>query len=1245
MAAAANMPAQRPRQRQRAPRPSPVQAEVWAQQRALERVAEEVEAEIARALADRRTDDAVRLLWRERQAGRWAGSRCWSRAVAQLSLRGQWRKAKRLIDEVSRAQLGGQAGGEAQAERRGAWEQQWLAGSAVGSGAGESGEVFREVQVDEDAFGLAVMAAARSGCAADAAELLAQMLREGHLPRVAVWSAVVSRMGRDPALAAAAVRLFRDCCDVAAAKSAPHMRPDTAAFNAAINAAVTAGDLPLAERLLGEGMAGAGVTPDAISFNILIKGRAAQGMPDRAHELLRHMLVSGVAWHGKRICGRDRERHGRMGRGGRDRERHGRMGRGEQAGRSPQWWQGVWRAVQHHGAHGAHYRVAAQHLTSHPVSLLPSPSTTLQSQGVQPDAALFNSVVAGYAHGVQPDAASFNLVVAGYAHGVQPDAASFNSVVAGYVACGMMGEAQALVQTMWHLGEAQGEGRGEGGKEGEVEGEGEEKGVVQGEEGGKRRVGVGPNVRMLSILIKGLVASGDLTAAFEWFERMKQRADTAPNHITYATLMHALVSSPPHLIPAPILARAAAASAASTAATPATGATPVSSATQQAALTASSSTPPALPPLAPATSPAAAAAVDSRGAESSLRRPSILKTARPSADSSGGRNAAESLNSAEGEAGACRGEALEQQGLGNGRAGVLDASRSRSESDRPGGIVERPNGYSSSITSSGGGRDNMLARTGFSNLAMREISEDLAGAGTLDELAVVAARQLLQEMRARGVAGNTAVLNVLVKAHCDRGQMGEVEALLREMGCGAGAGKQRRVQGTGEAAGGSQGASDGPQRPPAAREAATDGASEAEIPQGAAVWGVRPNAATFATIIAACGRAGTWKGGQGRWSAKGGAVRGAAAAAAAGAVQVYTALISALGQAPDADPARALSVFEDMLVEAGSGGVRLGGRESGGGSRGGRGGSVVSGGEELRVDAAAWGAVIDSQARAGLVDQAWSLHLPSVSPSFSAHRLALTLLSPRSHLALTSLSPRSHLALTDDESPFSHHTPRMRGTNNCSCSLLAAFQGPLTPPLMMLPPPLAAASLLAAPLGGPSAATGRCRGTHRLPHANHLWQLRPRTGNSGEGRGGAGVVAASIAPTPATYGSLVRALAAAERAGEALVLWRDLKERLVGAEGSAVMDGLMLIFMQAGYFQRALEVVGAMERAGLAPDRLKYKRMLITSLSSRRHRALSSLSTTTAVPDDFPGSRGFEALKFWLGLPNRLYESDWSWRD
>ncbi|CAI6005918.1 unnamed protein product [Closterium sp. NIES-65] len=1137
MAAAANMPAQRPRQRQRAPRPSPVQAEVWAQQRALERVAEEVEAEIARALADRRTDDAVRLLWRERQAGRWAGSRCWSRAVAQLSLRGQWRKAKRLIDEVSRAQLGGQAGGEAQAERRGAWEQQWLAGSAVGSGAGESGEVFREVQVDEDAFGLAVMAAARSGCAADAAELLAQMLREGHLPRVAVWSAVVSRMGRDPALAAAAVRLFRDCCDVAAAKSAPHMRPDTAAFNAAINAAVTAGDLPLAERLLGEGMAGAGVTPDAISFNILIKGRAAQGMPDRAHELLRHMLVSGVAWHGKRICGRDRERHGRMGRGGRDRERHGRMGRGA--------------------------RRAARR-------------SVVQLGG-------------GGLCGVQHDWT---------AHGVQPDAASFNSVVAGYVACGMMGEAQALVQTMWHLGEAQGEGRGEGGKEGEVEGEGEEKGVVQGEEGGKRRVGVGPNVRMLSILIKGLVASGDLTAAFEWFERMKQRADTAPNHITYATLMHALVSSPPHLIPAPILARAAAASAASTAATPATGATPVSSATQQAALTASSSTPPALPPLAPATSPAAAAAVDSRGAESSLRRPSILKTARPSADSSGGRNAAESLNSAEGEAGACRGEALEQQGLGNGRAGVLDASRSRSESDRPGGIVERPNGYSSSITSSGGGRDNMLARTGFSNLAMREISEDLAGAGTLDELAVVAARQLLQEMRARGVAGNTAVLNVLVKAHCDRGQMGEVEALLREMGCGAGAGKQRRVQGTGEAAGGSQGASDGPQRPPAAREAATDGASEAEIPQGAAVWG-----------------------------------------------------------APDADPARALSVFEDMLVEAGSGGVRLGGRESGGGSRGGRGGSVVSGGEELRVDAAAWGAVIDSQARAGLVDQAWSLHLPSVSPSFSAHRLALTLLSPRSHLALTSLSPRSHLALTDDESPFSHHTPRMRGTNNCSCSLLAAFQGPLTPPLMMLPPPLAAASLLAAPLGGPSAATGRCRGTHRytilqlmhsgfsLPHANHLWQLRPRTGNSGEGRGGAGVVAASIAPTPATYGSLVRALAAAERAGEALVLWRDLKERLVGAEGSAVMDGLMLIFMQAGYFQRALEVVGAMERAGLAPDRLKYKRMLITSLSSRRHRALSSLSTTTAVPDDFPGSRGFEALKFWLGLPNRLYESDWSWRD
>ncbi|CAI7751317.1 unnamed protein product [Closterium sp. NIES-53] len=111
---------------------------------------------------------------------------------------------------------------------------------------------------------------------------------------------------------------------------------------------------------------------------------------------------------------------------------------------------------------------------------------------------------------------------------------------------------------------------------------------------------------------------------------------------------------------------------------------------------------------------------------------------------------------------------------------------------------------------------------------MRENSEALAGAGNLDELAVVAARQLLEEMRARGVAGNTAVLNVLVKAHCDRGQMGEVEALLREMGCGggAGSGKRRPMQGTaspaapntGEAAGGFQAASKAPQKALAAGE-------------------------------------------------------------------------------------------------------------------------------------------------------------------------------------------------------------------------------------------------------------------------------------------------------------------------------------------------------------------------------------------------------------------------------------------
>ncbi|CAI5511913.1 unnamed protein product [Closterium sp. Naga37s-1] len=1689
MAAAANMPAQRPRQRQRTPLPSPVQAEVWAQQRALERVAEEVEAEIARALAERRTDDAVRLLWRERQAGRWAGSRCWSRAVAQLSLRGQWRKAKRLIDEVCRAQMGGHAGGEGQAERGKAWEQQWPAGSAVGSGAGGSGEVFREVQVDEDAFGLAVMAAARSGCAADAAAMPCSHLFPLNLPSpspllpLPIRPPISGAPGADAARGAPSARggverrgephgprprarcrrrealqrvLRRRCCQGALLaepfltrttpcllsspelsshasgnsslhssnppylplyahpmhsispsyppsysplcpplypplyhhlnppiclrfcppfyppfpplllpastpkssshasghsnpqpsvrptsplypppvrplsltvpspfppsfpseppphmrldtpafnplsppmfpqslpsppyypppcapfpppspperpphssghslhppipppifplfpllshphappipplppQSAPHMRPDTAAFNAAINAAVTAGDLPLAERLLGEGMAGAGVTPDAISFNILIKGRAAQGMPECAHELLRHMLAQGRAAR----CSVLQLVAGRTARLG---------------------------IVQLGG---------------------------------------------GGLCGVRHDEAQ----------GVQPDAASFNSVVAGYVACGMMGEAQALVQTMWDQGEGQGEGGREGQDQGEAEaegeGQGEEKGA-EGKEGGKHRVGVGPNVRMLSILIKGLVASGDLAAAFQvrslplllptdplhtalshwpdWFERMKQRRDTAPNHITYATLMHALVSSPPHLIPAPILARAAAAYAsaaaasavastsaasAAVAATPFTGASAVTSAASQAALAASSTNPPALPPLAPATSPDAAAAadgVDSRGAVASLRKPSVWKAAGPSNAGAGSESlsGAGSLTGTGSGAGAGRGEAVEQQGLGNGRAGVL-AGSSR--------------------------RNRMVVRTGFSNPTRRENSEALAGAGNLDELAVVAARQLLEEMRARGVAGNTAVLNVLVKAHCDRGQMGEVEALLREMGCGggAGSGKRRLMQGTaspaapntgeaaGEAAGGFQGASKAPQKPPVAGEIAD--ASEGSATRGGGVWGVRPNAATFVTIIAACGRAGTWKGrGQAKWSARGDAVSGADTIAepgvlpqaagryAAGAlvnpsssfvgeswssrtsetgtsfydpvdvryesewggaeaalqwfarmrregiaptVQVYTALISALGQAPDADPARALSVFEELLVEAGSGGVRLGGRE-GGGSRGGRGSAAMSGGEELRVDAAAWGAVIDSQARAGLVEQAWSLYQRAKSPPFRVtfilrspprSHLALTSLSPRSHLALTSLSPRSHLALTSlsprshlaltSLSPRSHLaltslSPRshLALTSLSPRSHLALTS--LSPMMNLILPPhshLASASVVPVPATNDTQmcalATAEGGGTPSTclnlslsppsslsPLFSHLQAASvvptPTTYGSlgraqatAERAGEALVLWCDSKGSTATYGSLVRALAAAERAGEALVLWRDLKERLVGAQGSdweeglelggieggegrwelmgearegrweelgetggsgseggsegeeeggmgesegeeggvvevvgvrgerewvrsrweqrgdgggvrgrvvgvaaervtwragvagggakgaagvcvdeAVMDGLMLIFMQAGYFQRALEVVGAMERAGLAPDRLKYKRMLITSLSSRRHRALSSLSTATAAPDEFPGSRGFEALKFWLGLPNRLYESDWSWRD
>lgn len=69
------------------------------------------------------------------------------------------------------------------------------------------------------------------------------------------------------------------------------MRPDSVAFNAALNSAVTAGMLPVAEALLHRAMPAMGVVPTAVSFNILFKGMAMEGSLPHMRLLLHQMKV------------------------------------------------------------------------------------------------------------------------------------------------------------------------------------------------------------------------------------------------------------------------------------------------------------------------------------------------------------------------------------------------------------------------------------------------------------------------------------------------------------------------------------------------------------------------------------------------------------------------------------------------------------------------------------------------------------------------------------------------------------------------------------------------------------------------------------------------------------------------------------------------------------------------------------------------------------------------------------------
>lgn len=141
-----------------------------------------------------------------------------------------------------------------------------------------------------------------------------------------------------------------------------------------------------------------------------------------------------------------------------------------------------------------------------------------------------------------------------------------------------------------------------------------------------------------------------------------------------------------------------------------------------------------------------------------------------------------------------------------------------------------------------------------------------------------------------------------------------------------------------------------------------------------------------------------------------------------------------------------------------------------------------------------------------------------------------------------------------------------------------------------------------------------------------------------------------VYPNVATYGSLANGISLARKPGEALLLWKEVKERC-GVEETGeksnepplepdegLLDTLADICVRAAFFRKALEIVACMEAHGIHPNKTKYKRIYVEMHS----RMFTSKHASRARQDRRrERKRAAEAFKFWVGLPNSYYGSEW----
>ncbi|CDY41595.1 BnaC05g43320D [Brassica napus] len=124
-------------------------------------------------------------------------------------------------------------------------------------------------------------------------------------------------------------------------------------------------------------------------------------------------------------------------------------------------------------------------------------------------------------------------------------------------------------------------------------------------------------------------------------------------------------------------------------------------------------------------------------------------------------------------------------------------------------------------------------------------------------------------------------------------------------------------------------------------------------------------------------------------------------------------------------------------------------------------------------------------------------------------------------------------------------------------------------------------------------------------------------------------------PNVATYGSLANGVSLARKPGEALLLWKEIKER---CPDEGLLDMLADICVRAAFFKKALEIIACMEENGIPPNKTKFKKIYV-EMHSRMFT--SKHASQARVERRVERKRAAEAFKFWLGLPNSYYGSEW----